>query len=283
MVACHPLSVEELTGFLAFNFGAGEIPKLVEARQSEYPEQTLLSMCASLITVVNDSGSHTVQFSHFSVKEFLRSGRLTTRTPPTLSHYHIIMTPAHTIVAQACLDALVHLDENVSMDSLGNFPLAKYAAVHWVDHAHFENVSLDTKILLDPRKPYFPVWTRICELEGCLQPQGERTPLQYAAQFGLRDAVEFLIVERLQDVNDRSTSDNVTPLFTAAENGYLEVTRILLQHGADANSRCNHIMAPLHPASKKGHLEVVQVLLQHGADASAQDEDGCTPLHHVSQ
>jgi hypothetical protein len=34
-----------------------------------------------------------------------------------------------------------YLDENITDDSLEEFPLAKYATAHWICHAQFENIS----------------------------------------------------------------------------------------------------------------------------------------------
>jgi hypothetical protein len=106
-----------------------------------------------LLAVVNVDGSPVIQFAHFSVKEYLTSGRLA-EAKDTISRFHVSMTPAHTIVAQACLGVLLHLDENITKDSLEDFPLAEYAAEHWVDHARVENVSSKVqdgmKRLFDP-------------------------------------------------------------------------------------------------------------------------------------
>jgi hypothetical protein len=56
----------------------------------------------------------------------------------------------------SCLGILPHLDK----DSLKDFPLAEYAAEHWVDHARFEDVSQNVedgmKQLFDPSKPLKP-------------------------------------------------------------------------------------------------------------------------------
>jgi hypothetical protein len=75
-------------------------------------------------------------------------------TKDTISRFHVSMTLAHTIVVQACLGVLLHLDENITEDSLEDFPLAKYAAEHCVGHAGFENVPSDVqdgmKCLFDP-------------------------------------------------------------------------------------------------------------------------------------
>jgi len=54
-------------------------------------------------------GSRVVQFSHFSVKEFLTSKRIAA-ADGDVSQYHILPGPAHTILTQACLGVLLRLD-----------------------------------------------------------------------------------------------------------------------------------------------------------------------------
>jgi len=44
--------------------------------------------------------------------------------------------------AQACLGVLLGLDDSTRETSVQRFPLAEYAAEHWVDHALFEDMSL---------------------------------------------------------------------------------------------------------------------------------------------
>ena len=85
----------------------------------------------SLVAVVKpeDYDSPIVQFAHFSAQEYLTSARLSKEQETrAISHFHFSMTQAHTVVAQACLGLLLHLDETVTKDSLKNFPLAEYAA-----------------------------------------------------------------------------------------------------------------------------------------------------------
>ena len=121
----------------------------------------MLSVCSSLIAVV-DRGSHqVVQFSHFSVKEYLTSERLTT-AKERLSYYHVLGEPAHDIFAHASLSVLLKLDDKIDRDTINHVPLAPYAARHWVDHAQFRNVSSDIQEvmehLFDPAKPHFAAW-----------------------------------------------------------------------------------------------------------------------------
>jgi len=81
--------------------------------------------------------------------------------------YHISTTPAHTLVAQACLSILLHLDENVNKESLEKFPVIEYAAEHCFEYARFEGVSQNAedgmKQLFDASKSHLAVWVWIHE------------------------------------------------------------------------------------------------------------------------
>jgi ankyrin repeat protein len=298
-VASRPFRVKELAEFLVFDFEAGQIPTLLEGWRAEDPREVVLSTCSSLIAVIEIDDCQVVQFSHFSVKEFLMSSRLAMESP-TISRYHVLLTPSHTMVAQACLGTLIHLGGNVGEDRLKGFPLASYAAQNWVDHAQFDNVSQivqrGIKLLFDPSMPHFMAWVRLFDSEGLFDPdapwylqRSERapqppgTPLHFAALYGLSDVVEFLIVERAQDVKARRCSDNRTPLFTASERGHADVARILLRRRAAANDHDKNGDTPLHLATEGGHLEVVRNLLGHRADINSRDKNNLTPLHLASR
>jgi hypothetical protein len=78
VAAIRPLRVEELAEIFAIEFGANEATNLVDGWRPENPEEAVHSACSSLIAIIDDEGSKIVQFSHFSVKEFLTSDRLQT-------------------------------------------------------------------------------------------------------------------------------------------------------------------------------------------------------------
>src|SRR5579863_8611470 len=73
--ASRPLRVDELAEFLAFDFKAEPIPKFHEGWRPEDPLDAVLSMCSTLFSPVNVDGvaSPIIQFSHFTVKEYLTS------------------------------------------------------------------------------------------------------------------------------------------------------------------------------------------------------------------
>ena len=293
--ASRPLRAEELAEFLAFDFEAGSTPTFLADWRSDDPENEVLSICSTLLVVVKQpSGSPVIQFAHFSVKEYLTSARLAEKKNP-ISRFHVSMTLAHTIVVQACLGVLLHLDENITEESLRRLPLVHYAAEHWVEHARFENVSpnvLDVmKDLFDSSRSHLPVWVWIYDPESPSRSRSEgfkrlsqprATPLHYAAFCGMHDIATFLIVERSQDVNACGFHWLETPLHVSSRLGHVAMVRVLLKHGADAEVRDNGDYSPLEQVACQGHVEVTQVLLEYGADANAQDISGCTPLHWAS-
>jgi hypothetical protein len=270
--ASRPLRAEELAEFLAFDFEAGSTPKFLADWRSENPENDVLSICSTLLVVVKPrSGSPIIQFAHFSVKEYLTSARLA-ETRDTISRFHVSMTPAHTIIARACLGVLLHLNQNITEDSLKDFPLAEYAAEHWVDHARFENVSAKvqdgTKRLFDPSKSRLSVWVWIYDPEGPWRrserserpAEARATPLHYAAVYNMHDIATFLIVERSQDVNGWGFDRKETPLHVSSRRGHVEIARVLLEHGADTEARDNGDLSPLERVAHEGHVEFAQVL-----------------------
>ncbi|KAH9169628.1 hypothetical protein EDB89DRAFT_1908398 [Lactarius sanguifluus] len=134
-VARRPLGVDELAEILALDFEAREgTPELKENWRWKDEQEAVLSTCSSLIAIVDD----VVQFSHFSVKEFLTSDRLATSSAD-ISCFHILPEPAHTVTAKACLGILLRSQNGVDdPDTGGGSPLTEYAVEHWVDHARFE-------------------------------------------------------------------------------------------------------------------------------------------------
>jgi hypothetical protein len=91
-----------------------------------------------------------------------------------LSCYHIQLETAHTILAQACLGVLLRLDNRVDRDSIHSFPLARYAAQYWVEHAQFGDVASRIEdgmdCLFDADKLHFSTWLGIFDEDGHSSP-----------------------------------------------------------------------------------------------------------------
>jgi hypothetical protein len=288
-VALRPLRVEELAEVLAFDLTTGGLPKLNASWRWEDQEEAVLSACSSLVSVIIDNGSRIVQFSHFSVKEFLISDRLAS-CMEEVSQFHIPIEPSHAILAQACLGVFLCLDDHTTEDSAKNIPLYRYAARYWVRHTQVSHVESRVKdamdYFFDMDNPHFSALVQIEHRRDLLrvsmdeEPTGvprSAAPLYYAAWRGLYGLVERLIKDS-QQVNEWGGFLG-TPLHASVLEGHFEVSQLLFAHGADINSRCADNYTPLHYASTKGHLRIVKWLLDHGADVNPKEKDGSTPLH----
>jgi ankyrin repeat protein len=295
VVSIRPLRVKELAEILAVDFDNAEgIPMLIPDWRSEDQERGLQAACSSLISIVDTGRSRIVQFSHFSVKEFLTSPRLACSSGD-VSRYHVSLEPAHTVLAQACLGVLLRLDDNVvekgsdedSSDEnspeedssnedrpdddstvvvarqaenltqrpiMASFPLVKYAAEHWVTHAQFENVSARV------RKG----------MEHLFDP----------------DKPQFSAWLKLYDIdNDTPRSGPIAgiPLYYASLCGFRELAeRLTFKHPHHVNASGGYYGTPLIAASAENHFQVAQLLCQHGADVCVRKTYDLTPLHYAS-
>ncbi|KAH8982527.1 ankyrin repeat-containing domain protein [Lactarius akahatsu] len=303
-VAIRPLRVDELAAVLTFGPDAieGEVPTLDADLWSDDQEQELLSACPSLITIVDSHGSRVVQFSHFSVKEFLTSDRLAVSSDD-ISRYHVLPEAAHTTLAQGALGVLLCLDDRVdiqgawsdgwgddssdgwesdSSDGLDRWsdgipgpsartilpnPSLGYAAEHWVSHAQVGSVSSHVmgrmKTLFDSDKPHFAAWVQIHDID--------RSLYRY------------------------SSSKTAKPLYYSALCGFCDlIEHLTKKHSQHVNDFGGELGYPLVAALNGGHIraarllfqlganvdsDAVQFLLQHGADVNARQEDLSTPLH----
>ena len=320
-VAVRPLLVEELAELLAFDFQAcatGGMPTLKEDWRWDDEEEAVLSICSSLITIIPRANTRVVQFSHFSVKEFLTSSRLARSPHGEVSRFHIDLEPAHTIMAQACLATLLRQDEHTRNSDTKVPPLLNYAAQHWVDHAQFETVSSRVRdgmdVIFDNSKPHFAAWLQVHDIDEHRSASRDHgSPLYYAVSCGFYDLAERLITKYPEQVNaygghnqfplsaalfkrhfrvanllynhgavvDAQGIDKFTALHEASSDERVDILRWLLDHGADKNARSKSLWTPLYMAALRKEPEAVQVLLEYNANTDLQNIDGETPLYRA--
>lgn len=82
-----------------------------------------------------------------------------------------------------------------------------------------------------------------------------------------------MLLKRNANKEHRNVSD-YTPLSLAASGGYVNIIKLLLNHGAEINSRTGSKLgiSPLMLAAMNGHTAAVKLLLDMGSDINAQIE-----------
>lgn len=101
--------------------------------------------------------------------------------------------------------------------------------------------------------------------------------------------IEATLAGNIEDVREllqQGTDPNLVyktniALTYAARDGFTEIARLLIDHGADVNWIDGEGVTPLILASFKNHIDLVQLLLAHDADTTVRDQWNRTALDYA--
>lgn len=111
-------------------------------------------------------------------------------------------------------------------------------------------------------------------------PEALGRPLFFAAQRGHAEVVQLLL-ERGADPNTRFTYGS--PLHAAARANDAKVVGLILEHGGDPNLRAGDFdQSPLHEAADRGATEVVELLIEGGANVNLRNNKGRPAIHEAA-
>lgn len=122
------------------------------------------------------------------------------------------------------------------------------------------------------------------DIEKLFDSRGREFDIFEAAAIGKEERVKEIIRDTPDQANAYA-KDGFQPLGLASFFGHTEVVKYLLSAGAEVNSTSkneNHVM-PLHSSVARQNLEITRILLNHGADVNAAQADDFTPLHEAVQ
>ena len=305
--SARPLQIEELAEVITID--VEDSPRFDSERRFPEPRD-ILTICSSLVTTTTTKASYDeiegsdgeiedpddgiwdpydemtgkeVRLAHFSVKEYLVSERI---QAGSASRYSIREIHANVSIAETCLAYLLQFDRpnSLTLRTFEEYPLAKYAAKHWTQHAQYAGADMNTihllimELFLQKEDAYLN-WTRLFdpdtpwrELDILMNLENNwrsvPSPLYYPSLIGLVESAQVLL-ENGADVNAQGGFYG-TALQAASSGGHDQVVQRLLEHGADVNAQGGHYSTALQTTSVKGHDQVVQRLLKHGADVNAQ-------------
>jgi hypothetical protein len=300
----RPISVEEVRYIC--HIGNHRKPPF-DPEDALFDQKDVINLCSGLLCIVlvrrwpagspyrrHSYDQETVQFAHFSVKEYLLSTRaMSWRLDEELSHLYIVKAGiAYYLEFMASGDIT---SPGASEEGFHrNHSLAVYCARFMTDHLSHLNprdhpdLTESFQHLLDPTlQPNMDhkigLFYFLDILDGAYslsdpekaEPLGVST-LRIAARLGLPMICQWLLsINTLAQISSTVTEPGIGSLFLSdtAWYGHADVLNVLLKAGADINKTLSKHWAPLHSAAKSGQRECVEILLNSGADVNMEDDE----------
>ena len=283
LAAFRPLSLVEMNLVLSIRDKSSG-PKDNGLYSEDSFGKWLRDLCGFFVNIVNNK----LYFAHQTAREFLIEND---GNQSAVGWKHAFqLTSSHTLLAQICVDYLLLLYDGHRNDSFES-----YATIHWPEHCQSLEVdqSLAGKVncFLFQNKsvaPSFVRWTiatnrfkdgyRYSYLEAVLPTDPSPSPLSLACYFGWSSVL--IILKTFSDIDwNKKDKEKQTGLHVAMRKGHLELVKLLLTAGADANIGESYGQTALHKAASIENLEIVKLLLTAGADVNLQEHYGQTALH----
>ncbi len=334
--ARRPLSLDELRWAMVVDINSPQ--KLQECENdvaythdNDAMERKLKRLSCGLAETVLSSNKWVVQFIHQSVNDYFAEKGLKGLSDDT-AEGDCAVGNAHYRLSRTCLRylAIEEIAQSTITDRdtlTSKFPLLHYATTSWISHAYQSQARKGSQ---DDLLDYFPrslnallqVWVRVYQklqrysrhcppekttmahvlsryrliapLRVLLQRANQvgidinsedgngQTPLSYAAADGC-EAVVQLLLEKGADTETKDRFPGRTPLSQAVEGGHEAVVRLLLEKGADTETKDRFSgRTPLSQAVEGGHEAVVRLLLEKGANTETMDITFQTPLSRAA-
>lgn len=222
-----------------------------------------------------------VRLVHFSVKEYLTSGRIEGRLALAFSFSE---ADAHTYIARSCLAYLTHLittAERSTKQTLSalkeTHPLFPYAVNYWGIHLEEvpraqwpAKVILSAVLALADHSLSLLFFTHKETRAGNDFRHMLKKPHCYTAFRGFRQLTEMMIAQKF-GANEYITQEDLDfGLHYAAYRGHLDIVQFFFEKGANLNANCGNWDSAVHAAVSGGHMNVLEFFVSHGVDVNSQ-------------
>lgn len=265
--ARRPLSVQELQHAIAI-----ELEEAFLDPENISDIEDILSVCGGLVII--DLESNIVRLVHYTTQEYLESIR-PERFP--FAQQDVCASCITYLCYDTFLDGYCMNNKNFEARIQQN-SLLDYAARYWGIHAqnldqethnlaltfltNDAKVSCASQVLLTPSSRHG---------DYSQLPPKTVSGIHLAAYFGLNIILFSLLTPKTIDVKD---SNGRTPLMWAVRGEHESSVRLLLEKGADANTKCRAWNpTALHDAAWCENETIIRLLSQYGADINATDDD----------
>ena len=106
-----------------------------------------------------------------------------------------------------------------------------------------------------------------------------RTPLYLAALYGRAEITKYLLNNGADPLKRANWKDYATPLHVAATQGHLTIVGMFVDKGVNVNCKTMNGITPLISAARHRKPEVVELLIKHGGNLNVKDSHGKGVLH----
>ncbi|KAI0451705.1 ankyrin repeat-containing domain protein [Xylaria acuta] len=279
----QPLNVEQLAEI--FILDTNRVVAFDEAERLLKPEDCL--RYTSSLVVTQRSGSQPVaRLAHFSVREYLRSDRI---AEGPAARFSFTESEAHLHIAHSCLayhlqhSALsgkdverLRLREYAARNWMQHLEIVPHEA--WPT-----GVTLLAARALAIRSESLRLSIRYLEnrLDNMLFPNMLQQPQFFTARFGFRQLTNMLLYSGPGRNEYLTQRDWDMTLQGAAYGGSMAIVQLLLNRHSLRINTGNGTLA-LHAAASQGHATIVKLLLDRGADINSRAGADGTALHKAA-
>jgi ankyrin repeat protein len=264
------LTILELQHALAVEVGK---PEFDEGNLTQIED--MVSVCAGLVTV--DEETDIIRLVHYITQEYFKQTQ--DQWFPNAENNIIAICVTYfsfSVFESGFCETNAEFEERLRLN-----PLYDYAARNWGYHGRTASAEVEQLIirLLESGAKVSSSSQAMMASSGYSQIVPRRmTGLHLAAYFGRVETAMALLKNR-HDLDSKDTYGR-TPLLWAAEKGHAAVVKLLLEKGAELETKDkDYGQTPLSWAVKSGHEAVVKLLLEKGAELETKDKDyGRTPL-----
>ncbi|KAG9604950.1 hypothetical protein KCU77_g1033, partial [Aureobasidium melanogenum] len=206
----------------------------------------------------------TIQFAHFSVREYLLLDR-----KETPYYHYFTRTVANGAITRILLAYLwTAAEAQGTPNDMFEYPLIKLATQYWMDHAatsgEQEEATFAWTRKIFTNSSFLQYWVQ-------LHSRGEsfhaNPALYFASRFALHRSVGYLLSMGADPNAQGGRYGN--PLQAAMASGDVQTVAVLLDHGASRDAIGGWYGSALHAAAWYGRIDTLQLLLTYGADVGA--------------
>ncbi len=100
------------------------------------------------------------------------------------------------------------------------------------------------------------------------------TALGLACYFGKDEVARYLVLKGAEVNLPSKNGFNVFPLHSAIAGNFVNMSKMLIENGAEVNIVQQSGLTPLHSAAQNGNIELIILLLEKGANVQIRTEGG---------